>query len=573
MTASDFFRPAQVRSSGLSGPMACFLLFLVSCAMFLPGFASLPPMDRDEPRFAQATKQMLETGDYVVIRFQDEARNKKPVGIYWMQAAVVSAAGHLGMPEARTRIWLYRIPSLLGAMATVLLTFWAARGLGSPGMAFLAGLFMASTILLGVEARLAKTDAVVAATVAAAMGVLARLWMQHASSRAWKLPLVFWSAMGLGLLVKGPITPMVPLFAAIVLAVTIRSASWLRGTRPLLGLLWCLLITLPWFILIMRATNGAFLSDSLGGDMLGKVATGQEAHGAPPGTYILAFLLTAWPMSPLAIMAVPFVWRERRDPAVSFLLAWLLPAWIVFELVPTKLPHYVLPLYPAIAILTAVAFERNAMDLRRRLCFAAAWLLPAIPVILAAVGLGGVVWFHIAPGWLFMLAASAVLLLAVNMSQAILQRDRSRMLAGSLGLALATYVMVWTGIFGGPLFAPFDLSDRLAAARQRAFGAAPTCSTLDVATTRYREPSLVFLIGTNLTMTDAAGAATFLANGACRLAFVPAQDEPAFRAAGADASRVQLLERVAGINLNGGRPLDIGVYLGQGGSNDPSAPR
>ena len=169
MTASDFFRPAQVRSSGLSGPMACFLLFLVSCAMFLPGFASLPPMDRDEPRFAQATKQMLETGDYVVIRFQDEARNKKPVGIYWMQAAVVSAAGHLGMPEARTRIWLYRIPSLLGAMATVLLTYWAARGLGSPGMAFLAGLFMASTILLGVEARLAKTDAVVAATVAATL--------------------------------------------------------------------------------------------------------------------------------------------------------------------------------------------------------------------------------------------------------------------------------------------------------------------------------------------------------------------------------------------------------------------
>src|SRR5215213_8657817 len=109
----------------------CALLLLLSLVCFLPGFASLQPMDRDEPRYAQASKQMLETGDLVDIRFQDEARHKKPVGIYWMQAASVRVGQALGVADARTRIAFYRIPSLIGALAAVLLTYWAALAFGS----------------------------------------------------------------------------------------------------------------------------------------------------------------------------------------------------------------------------------------------------------------------------------------------------------------------------------------------------------------------------------------------------------------------------------------------------------
>ena len=104
----------------------CAVLVLLSLVCFLPGFTTLQPMDRDEPRYAQASKQMLETGDFVDIRFQDEARHKKPVGIYWMQSASVAIGEALGVPEARTTIALYRLPSLFGAIATVLLTYWAA---------------------------------------------------------------------------------------------------------------------------------------------------------------------------------------------------------------------------------------------------------------------------------------------------------------------------------------------------------------------------------------------------------------------------------------------------------------
>src|ERR1700732_4115530 len=88
--------------------------FLILCGLllFLPGFFNIPPIDRDEARFAQATKQMVESGDFVDIRFQDEVRYKKPVGIYWLQAAGVGTARGVGLQRAQVRVWLYRVPSL-----------------------------------------------------------------------------------------------------------------------------------------------------------------------------------------------------------------------------------------------------------------------------------------------------------------------------------------------------------------------------------------------------------------------------------------------------------------------------
>ena len=106
----------------VSASHARAISFLIVCGLlfFLPGFFNIPPIDRDEARFAQATKQMVETGDYVDIRFQDEVRYKKPVGIYWAQAAVVQTASKLGIQRAQVRIWLYRVPSLIGAIGAVL---------------------------------------------------------------------------------------------------------------------------------------------------------------------------------------------------------------------------------------------------------------------------------------------------------------------------------------------------------------------------------------------------------------------------------------------------------------------
>src|SRR3979411_3339317 len=137
------------------------IVFLLLCGLviFLPGFFNIPAIDRDEARFAQATKQMVERGDFVDIRFQDDVRYKKPVGIYWLQSAVVETASALGLPRSHLRLWIYRIPSLIGAIGAVVLTYWTALAFVTRRGAALAGLMMASCVLLGAEARLAKTDA------------------------------------------------------------------------------------------------------------------------------------------------------------------------------------------------------------------------------------------------------------------------------------------------------------------------------------------------------------------------------------------------------------------------------
>ncbi len=188
----DFVSASHVR--------AVAFLTLCGLVLFLPGFFNIPPIDRDEARFAQATKQMVETGDFVDIRFQDEVRYKKPVGVYWLQAAAVETASVLGLPRAQVRVWLYRVPSLIGAIGAVLLTYWTALAFVTRRGAILAGLILCSSMLLGVEARLAKTDAMLLLTVVAAMGALARVYLswqrgEDPEHPPWSWPAIFWTAL------------------------------------------------------------------------------------------------------------------------------------------------------------------------------------------------------------------------------------------------------------------------------------------------------------------------------------------------------------------------------------------
>ena len=398
---------------------AIAMLVVVSLLAFLPGFFQIPPVDRDEARFAQATKQMIETGDYIDIKFQDETRYKKPVGIYWLQAGVVQLGDALGVPRARLRIWLYRIPSLIGAIGVVVATYWAALAFVSRRAAFLAGLIMATSILLGVEARLAKTDAVLSLTVVAAMGAMARAYLAEQGERSVNThPLVtaavFWTAIAFGILIKGPLILMIVGLAIVALAVTDRSMNWILRLKPAMGAIWVLALVLPWFIAIIVRSGDSFFVEAIGHDLLAKVESGQEGHGVPPGFYLLLFWVTFFPGAMLAGLAAPAVWRARSEPGAKFLLAWLVPSWIVFELVPTKLPHYVLPLYPAIAILIVGVVDGQSLSRNRWLVRGPMWWF----ILIAAAGVG-LVALNVTigqrlglPSWAFAAAAAILALFA-----------------------------------------------------------------------------------------------------------------------------------------------------------------
>src|SRR6478609_4022040 len=243
----DFVTGSHVR--------AVALLTLCCLLLFLPGFFNIPPIDRDEARFAQATKQMVETSDFVDLRFQSDVRYKKPVGVYWLQAAAVETASALGLPRAQLRIWLYRVPSLIGAIGAVLLTYWAALAFVTRQGAALAALMMASCILLGAEARLAKTDAMLLLTVTAAMGAMARVYLswqrgEDPAHPPWSAPAIFWTALAGGILLKGPLILMFVGLTIAVLAFFDRSLAWLWRMRPVWGLMWMLVLVLPWFVAI-----------------------------------------------------------------------------------------------------------------------------------------------------------------------------------------------------------------------------------------------------------------------------------------------------------------------------------
>jgi 4-amino-4-deoxy-L-arabinose transferase-like glycosyltransferase len=370
---------------------AALALVMLAVLAFAPGQFALQPMDRDEPRFAQATKQMLETGDFVDIRFQDEARHKKPVGIYWLQSLAVATAAKLGAPDALRTIGFYRVPSFLAAVGSVLTLYWAAIAFLSRRGAFVAAALMSATVLLGVEARLAKTDATLLLTCLVCFGVLARLWF-HATSPDVSRPLkanepwLFWIAMGVGVLVKGPITPLIAFVPVLALALRERSARWLLPLRPWLGIMIVLVIAAPWLVAIAVKSGGSFFADSIGRDMLGKVNTGQERHWGPPGLYAGIFWATAWPAAVFMALAFRFAWVERRDDAVTFLLAWIIPCWVIFEVVQTKLPHYVLPLYPAVVILAVLAVERDGVPFHWRSARWASALALLVPLLLLAAG-------------------------------------------------------------------------------------------------------------------------------------------------------------------------------------------
>src|SRR5665213_2516552 len=141
--------PGARRWLGRAARRPFWVLALLGLVLWLPGILSLPPLDRDESRFAQSSRQMVESGNWVDIRFGQVPRYKKPAGIYWLQAASTELAGLFSGDIGRDdRIWTYRLPSLLGAIAASWLTVWCALAVAGSEAALLAGLLMLGSVLL-----------------------------------------------------------------------------------------------------------------------------------------------------------------------------------------------------------------------------------------------------------------------------------------------------------------------------------------------------------------------------------------------------------------------------------------
>lgn len=544
--------------AGCRGPLLAALLAMIAG---LPGVLAVPPLDRDESRFAEASAQMLETGDFVSIHFQAAPRFKKPVGVYWLQAAAVKT---LSQVEDRA-IWAYRVPSLLGAMLAAGACVWGAAAFLRPGNALVAGALMAASFMLSTEASIAATDAVLCGTTTLAMAALGRLYLAEqggppAGRRARPL---FWGALALAILVKGPIAPMVVALTLAALCLWERRVNWVGRLGWGWGLIVLAAVLGPWALAITVATDGAFWGAAVGSDLAPKLTGEAEGHGAPPGYYLLLAPLLLFPATLLLPAGALGAWRARGEPAVRFALCWLIPSWLVFEAAPTKLVHYTLPLYGALAWAMARSLEGVGADPppadgpRVRAIGAGLVVVVGIvfaiaaPVAMARLGdFSGAAWAF-AAGLLFLLAASAGAVLLGR------RRAAAAALAASVAGALGHGALV-----GGvlPSLRPLWLS--MAAARDLAgVGASPWQGVVPgpVTVAGYAEPSLVFLLGADTELAGPDEAADAIAEG--RPAIVEGRDEAAFRAALTEQGlRAAPIGVVSGLDYSNGRTDILRLY-------------
>ena len=540
-------------------------LLLLSLVLFVPGVFALPPIDRDEAQYAQMTAQMIETNNFVQPKFQDSFGYLKPIGTFWLRAASVIAFGSVEERE----IWPYRLPSLLGAVLTVFAVYLGGRAFFGTETALLgAALVGASLMLLG-EASLAKTDAALMASLTAAQFALGYIYMRAGEGgppRLFAAPgiaaVVFWVGLALGALFKGPIAPAVIGLTVAGLVIADRDFKWIGHLSPFWGLLIVVVLVAPWPVAVLMTSSGSEYFEVYGDELFRMIVQGDRTHGAPPGYYAALAMVIFWPGSLFLVPAAIWAWRNRSQRQVRFCLAWIVPAWLLFEIASNKLPYYLIPIYPALGLLCAKwAFEVAG---GRRITNGS-WLTP---FVWAAIALWVIVSLalSIVPGALdemfgegltFASAAVGVLTFSLSAAGARMLALGRPIFSAGLIIAAAAGLNLFIQQMLLPNLASFHLSPMLIEAIE-SHDAGPTQNVRFVG---YSEPSLVFLFGTDTTATTAQAAASFVAGQPGRLAVVEARELGAFhRRISKLGVRIEKLETIGGFNYTRGRYLSFDLY-------------
>lgn len=477
-----------------------FSLPAVALALFL-FFLALTPWttlwDRDEPRFAQATVEMLDSGQYLYPTFNGQLRPDKPILIYWLMALPVRL---LGPREIAARFF-----SPVGIALTALLTAFIARRL-LPDLGNRAGLWtvgiLATVPLVLIEGLAATTDAVLLATITGALAAFAAALER--GPRILHL-LAMTACLALAQLAKGPVGLTVPVLAML------GAITWLRfqsgKSRTLTALtatvgfaaLASLGIFLLWAVPANEATFGEFARRGIGHHVVERSVSPLEGHGGgflvslPYYLPVILIGFAPWTLYLPAAVSAVLGGRIGGRRAQALLVGWIAPVFLMFTLVATKLPHYVLPLWPALALAVAGTLEaarqgrlapRDERWLRRGVWFFA-------PVaLLEAAGFLAVAFTPPAAGMRWPSLITAAVLLATA-AAALRHHVQGRLLEGAAFLLRGTLVLqiAIAGLLLPALDRVKPVPPLAAAIRERTPADAP------LATYEFDEPSLVFYTG------------------------------------------------------------------------------
>lgn len=337
-----------------------FILLVFIFLIFLNGISLLPPLDRDESRFASASKNMLETSDYIDIEIEGVKRYKKPIGIYWAQVASNMIFGE----PPYDKIWIYRLPSLLSIFICIISIFYVTRKLFNADVAKLSCLFLIFSLLTISEIHQAKSDGLLLLCI-----TICNLILLNYLSEGRRNPNIgeicyFWIFLSLGIMTKGPIILVFVVIPIFFYSIFKKSDELIKYFKSFYGYVILFVIVVPWFYVISLKSSGEFWYESLGNDLFSKIVSGQESHGFYPGYYSLLIFFFLWPAAIFLLdiisLFIKMIKTKVKIPKVNlFLMISFFVPFLIYEFIPTKLPHYVLPTYIPVTILISDYLVKN----------------------------------------------------------------------------------------------------------------------------------------------------------------------------------------------------------------------
>ncbi len=491
-------------------PRDRLLLLAVSLLVLLPGVFGVSLVDRDEGWYAQVSREMLETGDWLVPRYLGEPWIGKPPLLYWCVAASFRL---FGLHE-----WAGRLVSVIAMTLSVqLLAIPACELYGRRAALFASSSFITAG-LPAILGKLLITDALLLLWILAACVDLWRIWTRGVT---WTRAAAFWLCVGLGILTKGPAVLLFVGGLALALVLSKRArglaagaepgrdggaqtislcdrsrrtiASATAGTEPGRHTFWlasplCVLVAAPWYILVARHAGDTLVQQFFWYETASRLVSTPHGHGGPPGYYLLIGLVGWLPWSALLPGAIVEAWQARQpDPAARILLLWCGLPWLVLELIPSKLPHYVLPCFVPLAILVGRMWDRGlerAVTRAQRIALAI-WV--GVLHLLAAGVLGAAIVWRSSPAAIPLAVLGAVLIAGFALvARAARHGQLASVWRHAVVCSVALHVLAGTWLL--PALEPLRLSRVVA---ERVNSVAPKASPMVCG---YTEPSLFFYL-------------------------------------------------------------------------------
>lgn len=523
------------------------LIGLLALTLNLAGNGRISLWDRDEPRYAACAREMRASGDWLHPTFNAEPRYHKPVLIYWLMLAGHALGGDNPFGA--------RLVSALAGTGTCLLIWALGRRIFGKRAGLLAGLMAATAPILVVESKLAITDATLTFFLVACQLSLWEL-AKRPSKRAVG---VFWAVMSAATLTKGPVGPVLIALSGLVSWWWGGPTECWRRLRWRWGLAGFTLLTAPWYIAIGIISKGDFYRVAMGYHVIRRMTTGIETHGGFPGYYLVGSLGVFYPWVALMPVAIFAAWSRRRsNPALGFVLGWIVGPWIFLECLGTRIIHYFLPAYPACVLLAAWAVDQIAkseINLRR-------WPLGRVSIaLLTGTGIGATVallagLFVLPPGLRWPCVALALVmgpgtLYAMERFQAGATLRATQSLVGTWAALL---LIAWTWLL--PAAEPYRISPivgRRLAALVKAENAAPMMGA-------FKPPDVVYYLGQPATVIQSRD---WLRDQARRVGLIAAPLTPGeYRTLKIDPDLVvELRDTVKGFNVESFRTDTIRLAL------------